>query len=95
MPVSTAGAIAGPSEADELNTAIGSDRARCGYQSVITRVPPVYIGDSPSPSATRAPSSCGSRTHAALAICAIDHSTSPIPSTRRAPQRSTNAPAGI
>ena len=52
--VSTGGASAGASPDDELKMAIGNARWSSANQSVQTRVPPIYIGDSPRPNATRA-----------------------------------------
>ena len=60
-----------------------------------TRVPPIYIGDSPSPSAIRAATNCASDKVKPAAIWARDHSTRLAPNALRGPKRSTSAPAGI
>ncbi len=54
QPCQQRGASAGASPDDELKMAIGKARWSSANQSVQTRVPPIYIGDSPRPNATRA-----------------------------------------
>ena len=93
--VNNGGAKAGASAEEELKIAIGNARAGRANQSAHTRVPPIYIGDSPSPSATRTATNAPSPATNAAPSCAADHNTSPAPSARRGPNRSTAAPAGI
>jgi hypothetical protein len=93
--VSKGGASAGARAEDELNRLIGSARSFSANQSAQTRVPPIYIGDSPSPSPIRAAMNWPSEPTNPAPSCAADHSTSPTPSARRGPNRSTASPAGI
>ena len=92
--VSSGGASAGPSEEAALKRPRGAPRALSGNQSTTARAPAVNMGDSPTPSATRAIRNWPKPRTAPLAICATDQAAMPRVSISRGPTLSVTAPTG-